>query len=493
MSRRGWTIAFLASLAVFVGLAVKLFRGPGPSAAPGANEPLLVYCAAGIRQPVEAAAKAFRGGVQLQYGGSNTLLANAEITRRGDLFIAADESYLEIARRKGLAAESIPLARQTPVLAVARGNPKHIHALPDLLRQDVRVCQANPDAAAIGKVIRQTLEKRGQWTALKEKTLVFKPTVNEVANDLKLGAVDAGFVWDANVRQYPELERVDVPELLGVQSEVTAIVLKSAGSPAAALRFARFLAAPEDGEAEFRRSGYDPAQGDAWEEHPSLLLYAGAMLRPAIDRTIAAFEVREGCTVTRVYNGCGILVAQMKSGGRPDLYFACDASFMAQVKDRFEPSRDISMNQLVILVPKGNPKAIHTLKDLGKPGLKIGIGHEKQCALGVLTQETMRQSKVEADLMKNVAVQSPTGDMLVNQMRTGSLDAVVAYVSNGVSSADQLEAIAIDIPCALAVQPVAVARESKRRQISGRLIEALQSPESRDRFQNEGFRWKGPP
>ena len=26
----------------------------------------------------------------------------------------------------------------------------------------------------------------------------------------------------------------------------------------------------------------------------------------------------------------------------------------------------------------------------------------------------------------------------------------------------------------------------------GRLIDALKSPESRERFQNEGFRWKGP-
>src|SRR5204863_4191623 len=114
-------------------------------------------------------------------------------------------------------------------------------------------------------------------------------------------------------------------------------------------------------------------------------------------------------------------------------------------------------------------------------------------ALGMLTQETLRQSKLHEDVMKNVAVQTPTGDMLVNQIRTGSLDAVVAYVSNAVSAADVLEAIAIDIPCALAVQPVAVGRESKRPQIALRLLEALKSPESRERFQAEGFRWKGAP
>jgi molybdenum ABC transporter molybdate-binding protein len=491
MNRPGRLLAFGLSLAAFAAIAALLFRSSTPASAP--EGPILVYCAAGIRQPLEAAEKAYGKPVQLQYGGSQTLLANAEVSRKGDLFIAADDSYVKMARDKGLAAETFPLARQVAVLAVAKGNPKKIGSISDLLRPDVKVCQANPDAAAVGKLVRQSLEKSGKWTPLKDKTLVFKPTVNEVANDLKLGTVDAGFVWDATVRQYPELERVDVPELAGVKAEVSAVVLRSSTYPASGLRFARFLAAKDRGQAEFRKSGYDPIDGDAWEEKPEILLYGGAMLRPAIEKTIDAFEKREGCAVTRVYNGCGILVAQMKAGEKPDLYFACDTSFMEQVKDRFQPPSDVSINQLVILVKKGNPHGVKTIKDLGKPGLKIGIGHEKQCALGVLTQETLRQSQAQNDVMKNVAVQTPTGDMLVNQLRTGSLDAVVAYVSNAVSAADALDAIAIDIPCALATQPVAVSKESKRPQIAARLIEALKSPESRERFQAEGFRWKGTP
>jgi molybdate transport system substrate-binding protein len=486
MNRSGRVAAFLISVATFVAIAVKLSRDP----APAAQEPLLVYCAAGIRQPIEASVQAYGKGVQLQFGGSNTLLANAEVSGKGDLFIAADDSYLKLARDKGIAREAILLARQSPVLAVAKGNPKKIASLADLLKPDVKVCQANPDAAAVGKLVRDALQKSGQWVPLQSKTLVFKPTVNEVANDLKLGTADAGFVWDATVKQYPELERVDLPELKGVTGQVWVIVLKSSASPTAALRFARFLAAPEKGGVEFAKAGYEPVRGDAWAEKPAVLLYGGAMLRPAIEKTIAAFEQREGCEVTRVYNGCGILVAQMKAGARPDMYFACDTQFMKDVQDQFAAPVEVSLNQLVILVPKGNPHAIRTLKDLGKPGLKIGIGHEKQCALGVITQETLRQSKVQDAVMKNVAVQTPTGDMLVNQMRTGSLDAVVAYISNAVSCADILEPIAVDIPCALAVQPVAVGRDSKQARIAERLIEAIKSPESRKAFENEGFRWK---
>jgi molybdenum ABC transporter molybdate-binding protein len=487
MKRSAWTVVFIASLAAFVALAVKIFTGAAPESGPAG--PIIVYCAAGLRIPVEAAAKAYGGQVQLQFGGSQTLLANAELSKRGDLFIPADDSYLPIARSKNLIAESIPLARMIPVLAVAKGNPKGVRSLDDLLKPEVRLAQANPDAAAVGKVVRGVLEKQGRWEALKAKTLVFKPTVNDVANDLKIGSADAAFVWDTTVRQYPELERVAGVDF-GVTSTVPVAVLKSSASPTAALRFARFLAARDKGLPEFSKAGFEAVEGDVWEDRPALVLYAGAMLRPAIEKTITAFEAREGCTVTRVYNGCGILVGQMRAGATPDLYFACDAQFMSQVKEKFQPAVDVSQNQLVILVPKGNPKGIQTLRDLGKPGLRVGVGHEKQCALGALTQETLIQSRLQADVMKNVVVQAPTGDLLINELRTGALDAVVAYVSNAASAADVLEAKPIDIPCALAVQPVAVARDATRKRIAERLIEALRSAESRARFEAEGFRWR---
>ncbi len=131
------------------------------------------------------------------------------------------------------------------------------------------------------------------------------------------------------------------------------------------------------------------------------------------------------------------------------------------------------------------------MNDLGKPGLRVGVGNEKQCALGALTQETLKQGGVHDPVMDNVKVQSPTGDLLVNELRTGSLDAVIAYVSNGTAAADQLDAIAIkDIPCSVAVQPVAVGKDSAYKQLTGRLLDALRSPESRRRFEAYGFHWK---
>ena len=239
-----------------------------------------------------------------------------------------------------------------------------------------------------------------------------------------------------------------------------------------------------------KKSGYEIVDGDVWADRPELHLLAGAMLRPAVEETITAFEQREDCQVTRVYNGCGILVAQMKAGQTPDAYFACDVTFMRQVADLFLDQTEVSQNRLAIIVPRGNPHAIHTLEDLGQPGLRLGVGHEKQCAMGALTQTMLNQTGWRAKVMNNVKVQSPTGDMLVNQLRTGSLDAIIAYVSNAVGAKDELEMIAIDIPCAIAVQPVAVGRDSTHKYLTARLLDALESRQSKERFEAQGFTWK---
>jgi molybdenum ABC transporter molybdate-binding protein len=486
----GTSLVLLAGLvALLAWNSSKSGRSVGP--------PLTVYCAAGLQQAMAAAARDYEQesgvAVQVQYGGSQTLLANVEVGRRGDLYVPGDETYIQLARSKDLIDEVLPLARMTPVLAVRRGNPKNLRTIDDLQRPDVRLAQANPDAAAVGKLVRSALQKSGQWTEVKKRTVVFKPTVNEVANDVKVGAADAGFLWDATLHQYPELEAVPLPELHDVAAHISASVLRGSTQPTAALRFARYLTARDKGLLHFQESGFQPVEGDVWAENPEVRLLAGAMLRPAIEQTITAFEQREGVRVTRVYNGCGILVAQMKTGPEsvPDAYFACDKSFMTQVSDLFLDSVDISSNDLVILVPRDNPFEIKSLGDLGKPGIKLGVGHEKQCALGALTQQTLTQGRLRDPVMANVRVQSPTGDLLVNQLLAGSLDAVIVYVSNVSAAGDKVQAIPIkDIPCAQAVQPMAVARESTQKYLTGRLMEALRSRDSRQRFETLGFHWQ---
>jgi ABC-type molybdate transport system substrate-binding protein len=494
--RRGFvsrpTIVILSSLALLAILIAVLAGWPRSVA--NSTRPLIIYCAASNKSVMEAVRvdyeRTYGAVLQIQYGPSQTLLAAAEVSDSGDLYLPADDSYLNIARQRGLLAEQIPLATMQAVVAVPQGNPQRIHSLSDILQPGVRLAQSSVEATAIGKLTNEALRASGDWDAVHAQTTVYKTTVNDVASDVKVGAVDAGVVFDAVLHDYPTLEAIALPELADVQANVAIAVLKSSKQPQQALHFARYLAAQDKGLVHYRQHGFQALEGDDWSEQPEVTLYAGSMLRPAIEATITAFEEREGVRVTRVFNGCGILVAQMKAGEIPDGYFACDVEFMNQVEKQFDDRRDVSRNELVIMVKKGNPHNIASLRDLAKQGLRVGIGHEKQCAMGWLTQRTLEEGGVRTEVMKNVAVQTPTGDMLVNQMRSGSLDAAVAYLSNAAGSADYLDAVRIqDIPCSVATQPFGIANDSANKHLIARLRQAILAQESQDRFKAEGFQW----
>jgi molybdate transport system substrate-binding protein len=495
------------SLVALVGLVFLISPGKPPSpsqvtktedgedAPPSAVEPISIFCAASNRAVMEAVRADYEEefGVQVlvQYGPSNTLLSSAEVSGTGDLYLPADDSYLDIARERDLVDEVVSIAAMQGVIVVNKGNPTAIKAFDDLLGESVRLVQASPDGAAIGKQAREVLTKQNLWEKLDAATTAYRTTVNDVANDVKVGAADAGIVYDAVLHTYPDLEYVELPELSDVRADIAVGVLRSTTSSQRALHFARYLAAEDRGLKRYREFGFRTEKGDEWADRPEIKLFAGSMLRPAIEETIKLFEEREGVIVDRVYNGCGILVGQMKAGQHPDAYFACDSEFMAQVTDLFPKSDAVSKNELVIMVHKGNPKGIKSLKDLSQPGLRVGIGHEKQCAMGWLTQRTLKEGGVQTEVMENVTVQTPTGDMLVNQLRAGSLDAAVAYISNAAGSGEFLDAIRIEgLDCAKATQPFAVAKDSKYPQTVKRMHDAILTAESKQRFLLEGFRWE---
>ncbi len=487
---------FFASLAIVGLVALLLYRGASPrtTPGPGSGASLLLYCAAGLKTPASQVAAEYerRFGVQveIQYGGSGTLLSNLRIARRGDVFLAADTDYLGIARSNGLVAEILPVATMTPVIAVARDNPKAIRNLADLQRPEVAVALANPDAAAIGRLTRSALSRAGLWETLETQAKVFKPTVNDVANDVKLGAVDAGIVWDSTLPQYPGLVAIHAPELADSPSHVGLGILRSSTQPSVALHFARFLTARDGGLPLFAQAGYQVVEGDTWQPRPEVVLYSGGVNRIAIEETVRRFEEREGVQVTRVYNGCGILTAQIRSGQRPDAYFACDVSFMTNVQEHFRPAVELAQTRMVLITRKGNPRNLRTLADLAAPGLRVGVANAEQSALGALTARLLRQLGLDVAIQPNIAVQTPTADLLVNQLRAGGLDAAIVYQANTSQVRDYLDVLPIETPEALAIQPYAVGQSSNNALLMARLLDALLSDDSKRRFEDAGFLWR---
>jgi molybdate transport system substrate-binding protein len=462
----------------------------------GQRSVLQVFCAAGLKKPVEAIASAFEKDtgtrVELQFGGTGTLLSQLRIAKVGDVFLAADAGSLADARKLEVIREVLPVAVQHPVIAVAAGNPKGIRSLADVARADVKLALPNPEAASIGKVAQRLLGAR--WDSLARQAAVMKPTVTEIAADVKLGACDAALIWDSTAPQFG-LEGVQVPELSTHAEEASACVLSSARSSAEALKFARYLSAPEKGGAIFRQQGFQTVAGDAWAEKPELILYSGGVNRPAIQELVQAFASREGIDVTTVFNGCGILCAAMKTMKDstnpkfPDVYYACDVCFVPPVAQHFPEAVLLTEAEIVIAVPKGNPKSIQTLADLARPGLRVGLCNAEQSTLGFMSAGILRSMNLLDSVMKNASSQVPTGDFLVNQLRTGSLDAAVVYRTNLQSQPEHFDVISLPADKAKAIQPFAVRKDSPHRALGYRLLDYLKA--NRASFEKVGFVWRG--
>lgn len=488
-------LAVLCLGAVAGGAWVLLKRS---SASSNGSPPLMVFCAAGIKKPVEEIAAAYQKEtgteVRLQYGGTGTLLSQIKVSHQGDLFIAADDGALGDAKRLGITREEFPLAKQRPVLAVAAGNPKKLSSVASLKQDGIKLALPNPEAASIGRVSKKLLG--AEWDALAAKAAVMKPTVTEIAADLSLGAVDAALVWDAVIPQFKGLEAVELPELTSHHENATVAVLTSSAQPPAAIKFARYLAAPEKGGAVFKKHGFTPVPGDAWVAgRPEITLYSGSVNRTAIEKALQEFATREGVDITTVYNGCGILCAAMKtmedsaSPKYPDVYYACDICFVPPVAHRFSEAVMLTEAEIVIAVPKGNPQNIQTLSDLARPGLRVGLCNAAQSTLGFLTQSILKSMNLLESVAKNASSQVPTGDFLVNQMRAGALDAAVVYRINLMAKPDEFDAVPLPADKAKAVQPFAVRDDSAQKQTGRRLLDFLRG--HRESFEKAGFAWRG--
>ncbi|QLG44775.1 molybdate ABC transporter substrate-binding protein [Costertonia aggregata] len=196
--------------------------------------------------------------VDVQYGGSGTLLSNLRVANQGDLYIAADESYVHEAIVQDLVGKTQSLADIVPVIAVAKGNPKGLMKIDDLFTNGLKVAIANPDAASIGRLTKKIFMEEGYWDMLQNNITVQMFTVNEVANTVKLGTADVGVIWDATANQYDEIDIVPIPEFEKYASTITAGVLNFSDKKDEALKFMMYMAAMNKGLKVFDSIGYRP-------------------------------------------------------------------------------------------------------------------------------------------------------------------------------------------------------------------------------------------
>jgi molybdate transport system substrate-binding protein len=236
---------------------------------------LLVFAGSASRPALLKAVREFetKEGIEVDvvFGGSGQVLSQMILARKGDLYFPGSSDYMEIAKKKGVIIEASEkrLAYLVPAIAVARGNPKGVGSLTDLLRKDLSVAIANPESVCVGSYGVEVLEKnlsKEEVRAFREKLVTYTGSCAKTASAISLGAADAVMAWrifgswDPKRIEIVPLKKEQIPRV-GYLPIALSTFNKN---PKGARAFINFLASKE-GRDIFRAEGYFMTAREAFD------------------------------------------------------------------------------------------------------------------------------------------------------------------------------------------------------------------------------------
>ena len=169
-----------------------------------------------------------------------------------------------------------------------------------------------------------------------------------------------------------------------------------------------------------------------------ITVFAAASLQPAFDKIAA--QLPPHLHVTFSYAGTQTLTSQLTQGAQADVFASADTAHMTAVQNAGlldgQPKVFVH-NRLEIAVEHGNPKGIHTLADLTKPGLAVVLADPS-----VPAGKYAQQALTKAGVTVHPASLEPQVTGVLSKVELGEADAGIVYVSD-VTTSGRVDGIAI--------------------------------------------------
>lgn len=237
---------------------------------------IIVFCGSVSKPAIEEAAKVFEEKekikVELNFGGSGTMLSNMEISRKGDLYIPASPDYMEKAKReKVVDPESIKIISYiVPAIIVQKGNPKNIKTLEDLAKPNIKVGIANPESVSIGVYTVELLEYNHLTKKVEKNIVTHTKSFSDALSLISTKKVDAIIGWQVAEKwnlDYLEVVHIN-PDKIPRVAYVSSAISTYSKDRKSAKNFLDFLVS-EEGKNIFAKHGYLATEAEARKYAPN--------------------------------------------------------------------------------------------------------------------------------------------------------------------------------------------------------------------------------
>lgn len=228
----------------------------------------------------------------------------------------------------------------------------------------------------------------------------------------------------------------------------------------------------------------------------SLLVFCGAGIRPPVAEVAEIFTRETGANVDVDYAGHQVLLSKIKLGGQGDIYMPGDKHYVDQAAGEglILSRRSVCYFVPTILVQKGNPKKIHSLHHLVRPGVRLGLGDVRTCAIGRKCRKIFQKNNIPwRDVERNLQFQSATVSELGMQIQAQSLDAVIVW--DAVAKYYSRHGEEVLIPTeqnVISTVDAGILKSTGNRALAERFLEFITSDRGRSIFRKHQYRVEPP-
>ncbi|MFC1901831.1 molybdate ABC transporter substrate-binding protein [Chloroflexota bacterium] len=260
--------AVLVSILLVIMILVMI---PGSACSPASSNPT-IFAAAGAKPAIDQICQKFQekynATVEASYGGGGEVLSQMTLSRSGDIYLAPEQRFMEMAvDKQAIDPETVKtVAYMIPVVTVQRGNPRNIQTLADLARPNIKVAITRQETTLLGKYAPEIFAKAGLAGEIGKNIVTETVRPDNLLTMLVMGQIDAGIIWHFYQVQAPDqIENIYLlpGQLTGI-GEMQAAVSAYSQDKKAAQRFMDFITSAE-GKTVFKQLGYLVDAGEVKE------------------------------------------------------------------------------------------------------------------------------------------------------------------------------------------------------------------------------------